>query len=202
MSSGGRLAILFAVLIGSVLLLAGCFGGGGDKNTTSTASGGGASGPVTPGVYVGQVQGTDNSIALVTDAHRLSGAYLCIPQSTSQWIRPAPFANGKAPLVARRGVTLGSATFNGNTASGEVTAGGQRSFNAQIAKGDSGLYRKISGTANQPGFSETGWIVLQDGSVCGSTNSITSGGGFQSQQAAAQPASGSKVTNFTDPFPF
>jgi hypothetical protein len=157
---------------------------------------------VTPGVYVGQVQGTDDSVALVTDGHRLSGAYLCIPQSTSQWIRPGPFTNGKASLVARRGATLGSATFNGKTASGEVTAGGQRSFTAQVATGDAGLYRKTSGSINGGQFTETGWIVLPNGNVCGGTNTTTAGGGFQSSQAPSQPASGSKVTNFANPFPF
>ncbi len=196
--------MLFAGVSTAVVLLGGC-GGGGGNDTTSTATatgGGGGSAAVTPGVYVGQVQGTDDSIALVTDAHRLSGAYLCIRQSTSQWIRPAPFANGKAALVARRGITLGSVTFNGNTASGEVSAGGQNSFNAQVATGDSGLYRKTSGTVNGGQFTETGWIVLPDGNVCGSTNSVTAGGGFQSQPAPAQPGSGTKVTNFADPFPF
>jgi hypothetical protein len=200
------LPLMGAGLLAAVLLIAGCGGGGGnDTTTTATApatGGGGGSAAVTPGVYVGQPEGTDDSIALVTDGHRLSGAYFCLPQSTSQWIRPSPFTNGRAPLVARRGVTLGSATFNGKTASGQVTAAGERSFSAQVATGDAGLYRKASGTANKPGFTETGWIVLPNGNVCGGTNTITSSGGFQSQPASAQPASGSKVTNFENPFPF
>jgi hypothetical protein len=186
----------------------GCGGGGGDESTSTAASvpavtaAGGGAGAVTPGVYVGQVQGGEDSIALVTDGNRLSGAYLCIPQSTSQWIRPVSFTSGKAALIARRGVTLGSASFSGDNATGMVDAGGQRSFTAQVSSGDSGLYRTVSGTANKPGFRETGWIVLPDGSVCGGTNSITSSGGFQSTQAPSEPADGSKVTNFADPFPF
>jgi hypothetical protein len=189
-------------------LLVGCGGGGGDDTSSTTATvpattaAGGGSGAVTPGVYVGQVQGSDDSIALVTEGHRLSGAYLCIPQSTSQWIRPAPFASGTAPLVARRGVVLGSATFKGNSASGEISAGGQRPYSVQVATGDAGLYRKTSGTVNQSDFVETGWIVLPDGNVCGSTNTTTAGGGFKSEQAPSQPDSGAKVTNFADPFPF
>ena len=155
---------------------------------------------MTPGVYVGQVQGTGDSIALVTEGHRLSGAYLCIPQSTSQWIRPAPFAKGKAPLIARRGALLGSAKFAGESATGTVTAGGSRSFNAKLATGKAGLYRTTSGTANQPGFSETGWIVLSGGSFCGSTNSITAGGGFKSAPAPSNPEG--QITNFANPFPF
>jgi hypothetical protein len=198
--------MLFTGLLAVLALFAGC-GGGGGNDTTSTATatsggGGGGAAAVTPGVYVGQVQGTDDAIALVTEGHRLSGAYLCIPQSTPQWIRPGPFVNGKAQLVARRGVALGSATFNGSGASGEVTAGGQSPFSAQVATGDAGLYRTTSGTATKPGFSETGWIVLPNGNVCGGTNTITASGGFQSTQAPSQPASGSKVTNFANPFPF
>jgi hypothetical protein len=191
-------------------LLAGCFGGGGDNNNTTTATttpsaaGGGASkggaSKVSPGVFVGQVEGTGDSIALITDGHRLSGAYLCIPQSTSQWIKPAPFAKGKAPLVARRGALLGNASFAADSANGTVTAGGARSFSAKLATGKAGLYRTTSGTANKPGFSETGWIVLPNGNVCGSTNSITAGGGFKSVPAPSSPKG--QITNFANPLPF
>jgi hypothetical protein len=198
-SFSSRPGLFVAGLAAVVALLAGC--GDDDDNDTTTPAPSAGGGAVTPGVYVGQVQGTDDSIALVTEGHRLSGAYLCIPQS-SQWIRPSPFTKGKAPLVARRGVVLGSVTFSGDTASGQVTAGGQRPFSAQLATGDAGLYRTTSGTANQPGFSETGWIVLPDGNGCGSTNTITAGGGFQSEQAPSEPEGDAKVTDFANPFPF
>ena len=209
------LATFVAALGLAAALLAGC---GGSSTTTVTTpssgapSGGGAAaggggtsaggggGKVTPGVYVGQVGATNNSVALVTDGHRLSGAFLCIPTSTSQWIKPAPFTNGKTLLVARRGVTLGSATFGGSTATGKVLAGGSNPFTAKVATGKAGLYRTTSGTANQPGFSETGWIVLPDGSTCGATNSITSGGGFKAGPAPSTPTG--QITNFENPFPF
>jgi hypothetical protein len=182
-------------------LLAGC-GGGDDEDTTSTpatpAPGGKQS--ATPGVYVGEVTGTNNLIGLVTDGQRLSGAYLCLPNATSQWIRPAPLQNGQAALVARRGVVLGSAKFAGDTATGTVNAGGEKDFSANLATGDAGLYRKTSGTTNQPGFSETGWVVLPDGNTCGSTNTITSGDGFQSQHETSSPEG--KITDFANPFPF
>jgi len=205
-----------AALALAAALLAGC---GGSSTTTvtapsssapssgtggATAGGGGTSGggggKVTPGVYVGQVQGTNDSIALVTEGHRLSGAFLCIPTSTSQWIKPAPFTRGKAVLVARRGATLGSASFSGSSASGKVVTSGSRPFSAKLATGKAGLYRTFSGTANQPGFSETGWIVLPNGNTCGGTNSITSGGGFKSSPAPSTPTG--QITNFANPFPF
>jgi hypothetical protein len=182
-------------------LLVGC-GGDDDETTTNTsATPGAGQSTARPGVYVAQVEGTDASVALVTDGSRLSGAYLCIPKETSQWIQPAPFQGGKARLVARRGVSLGAARFRGKSAKGDVDVpGGSHSFNAQLASGKAGLYRTTSGTANQPGFSETGWIVLPEGSVCGSTNSITAGGGFASEPAPSSPEG--RVTDFADPFPF
>ena len=107
-------------------LIAGCGGGGGD-NTTTTATaaaapaGGGAAESATAGVYVGEVGGTNHLIALVTDGGtRVSGAYLCIPQGTSQWIKPAVFQGGQAALVARNGTVLGSAKFSGDTATGTI----------------------------------------------------------------------------------
>jgi hypothetical protein len=195
-----------------VALIAGC--GGSSTTTTTTAApaggtaggggGGGAAstggGKVTAGVYVAPIGATGDSIALVSDGGRLSGAFLCIPKSTSQWIKPSPFTGTKAPLVARRGTLLGSATFAGKSAKGTVEAGGKQPFTATLATGKAGLYRTTSGTANQPGFKETGWIVLSNGQTCGSTNSITSGGGFATQPAPATPQG--QITDFSNPFPF
>ena len=188
-----------------VALLAGCGGGDDDDTTETAAAGQGAAGgeqSATPGVYVGQVGATDSSIALVTDGSRLTGAFLCIPKSTSQWVRPAPLDNGNAQLIARRGVVLGSATFSGDTAAGKVQAGGESDYNAKLASGYAGLYRTTSGTTNEPGFSETGWIVLPNGQVCGGTNTITAGGGFESKPAPSKPDGSGRVTNFSNPFPF
>jgi hypothetical protein len=187
----------------ALALLAGC-GGGGDDNetTTATAAGGGGGGAAKPGVYVGEVEGTSDAIALVTDGNRLTGAFLCIPDSTSQWIRPAPLQDGQAPLVARRGVNLGTAKFAGDTATGTVNAGGQNSFSAKVASGYAGLYRVTSGNADNPPFSETGWVLLPDGTVCGGTNTLTADGGFTSGPAPSKPQGGGRVTNFANPFPF
>jgi hypothetical protein len=192
-----------------VVLLAGCGGGDDDDDTTTAAApaagqGAAAGGEksATPGVYVGQVGATDAAIALVTDGSRLTGAFLCIPKSTSQWVRPAPLDNGSASLVARRGVVLGSARFAGDAATGTVQAGGENDFNAKLASGYVGLYRTTSGTTNEPGFSETGWIVLPNSQVCGGTNTITADGGFESKPAPSKPDGSGRVTNFSNPFPF
>jgi hypothetical protein len=197
-------ALVAAGILAAALLLAGCFGGGNDENTTNTAAtpapSTGGKQAATQGVYVAEVTGTNDLIALVTDGTRLSGAYLCIPSATSQWIKPAPLQGGKAALVARRGVVLGSAQFSGDTATGTVNAGGERNFTANLASGDAGLYRKTSGTSNEPGFSETGWVVLPDGNTCGSTNTITSGGGFETKQETSSPEG--QITDFSNPFPF
>jgi hypothetical protein len=198
--------MLLAGLVTVLVLLAGCGGGGGGDDETSTAAtsagtvAGGGGGSATPGVYVGQVGATDNLIGLVTDGSRLTGAYVCIAQGTSQWIRPAPLQNGQARLEARRGVNLGSAKFAGDTATGTVNAGGENNFSAKLASGKAGLYRKTAGPTNQPGFSESGWVVLPDGTTCGSTNSITGGGGFQSQHETSSPEG--QITDFGNPFPF
>jgi hypothetical protein len=198
--------VLFvAGLMAVFALLVGCGGGGDDNETTAAATtapaGGGGGGGATAGVYVGEVSGSNHLIALVTDGGtRLSGAYLCIPQGTSQWIKPSPLQDGKAALVARRGVVLGSAQFSGDTATGTINEGGNNSFTAKLASGKAGLYRKTSGTSNQPGVSETGWVVLPDGNTCGSTNSITQGGGFQSQPETSSPEG--QITDFSNPFPF
>jgi hypothetical protein len=197
--------LLVAGLLALVALIAGCGGGGDDNETTAAATtapaGGGGGGTATAGVYVGQVSGTNHLIALVTDGGtRVSGAFLCNQQGTSQWIKPAPFQGGKAALVARNGTVLGSAQFTADTATGTIAEGGNNNFTARLASGKAGLYRKTSGTSNQPGFSESGWVVLPDGNTCGSTNSITQGGGFQSQPETSSPEG--QITDFSNPFPF
>lgn len=152
------------------------------------------------GVFVGKVGATNASIALVTDGQHLSGAYLCNSQNVSSWISPAPLADGKAKLVARRGDNLGEASFSGNSASGDVTvAGGSQSFTADLAKGKAGLYRTTSGKGGEPGFKETGWIVLPDGSTCGTSTTLTSSGST-TEPAPTSPKG--QVTDFADPFPF
>jgi hypothetical protein len=191
-----RLAVLSAVLALAAFGLAAC--GGDDDETTATAGG---TQPVSVGVFVGRVEGTDASVALVTNGQRLSGAYLCSPNGAA-WFRPATFADGTADLVTRSDETLGEASFAGEGASGTVDIGGEsHSFSAELATGKAGLYRTASGKPeSEGGFSETGWIVLSNGSKCGRTNSITPAGEFKSQPAASRPKG--HVTEFTNPFAF
>jgi hypothetical protein len=170
------------------------FGGCGDDDDSS---GNGAQ-QVTPGVFLAQVG--NSYLALVTDGQRLSGAYLCNSEKVSSWIQPAPLEGGTAKLVARRGDDLGQASFAGASAGGEViVAGGSQSFSAELAKGKAGLFRTTSGKANQPGFSETGWIVLADGSTCGTTTTLTQGG---AKIAPAPSSPKGQIKNYADPFPF
>jgi hypothetical protein len=172
-------------------LLAGC---GGDDDDDGGA-------PPTAGVFVAEVEGTEAQIALVTDGASLGGGFLCVPKGGSSWIRGAPLEDGTVELVARREESLGEATFDGDTASGEVSvAGGPHSFSAELAAGKAGLYRTTSGKAGEPGFSETGWVVLPDGSVCGVTGTTTEGGGFEFQRAPSDPKN--QITDFANPFPF
>jgi hypothetical protein len=155
---------------------------------------------VTPGVFVGRVEGADASVALVTDGQRLSGANLCFEKGGFAWIRPAPLEDGKAELVTRSGETLGEASFAGKGASGDVNlAGGSHSFSARLATGKAGLYRTTSGKPGKAGFSETGWIVLPDGSVCGTTATVTQSG---SKVHPARSSPKGQVTDLANPFPF
>lgn len=184
----------------ALALLAGCGGDDDDETATSPTSGGGAQ-KVTAGVFVGKVEGTDAAVALVTNGRRLTGAYLCIPKGGTSWISPAPLTDGKAKLVARRGMTLGEAGFAGDSATGKAkVAGGLRNFNAEPAKAYAGLYRTTSGEAGEPGSTETGWIVLPDGTICGTINSITPGGAFKSKPAPPKPEGEGRVTNFSSPY--
>jgi hypothetical protein len=185
-------ASLVAALIALLVILAGC-GGDDDEDSGDTSQ------PVKPGVYVGRF-GDGSSIALVTDGGRLSGAYLCKSSKTSSWIEPAPLADGAANLVARRGEDLGEATFSGTGASGEITAG-SLSFTAELAEGYAGLYRTAGGKAGQTGFTETGWIVLPDGGVCGTTSTLTQSGP-ETTPAPNKPEGNGRVTNYADPFQF
>jgi hypothetical protein len=191
-----KLAVVITVLAFGALGLAAC-GGDDDEETTAEAPGTTTS----AGVFVGKIDGTDADIALIANGQRLAGAYLCSP-SGAVWFRPAAFAGGTADLVPRSGESLGEASFAGEGASGDVEVGGDsHSFSAKLATGKAGLYRTTSGEPDgEGGVSETGWIVLPDGSKCGRTNSITPGGDFKTEPAASRPKG--HVTDFTNPFPF
>jgi hypothetical protein len=145
------------LLIGVVLAAAGC---GGNGNGGQAAQ----------GVFVGKVSGTDAYIALISDGSKLGG-YLCDGKKTSSWLATAELSGGKAQLKSRAAAPLGSAELSADRASGEVrVAGASHPFSAEPATGKAGLYRQAKGTIGKPGFTETGWIVLADGSVRGATS--------------------------------
>lgn len=183
-------------LVAAAALLAGC-GDDSDSDSTSTTS---DSQPPTAGVFVGAIEGTNAYIALVTDGERLSGGYLSDSKDLSTWLSPADLPDGPAELTARRGEAVGEASFSGDSASGEVAlASGSRSFSAALATGKAGLYRTDSGKAGAEGYSETGWIVLPDGSVRARTN-INAAEGFETEPAPSDPKG--QVTDFADPYGF
>ena len=80
-------------------------------------------------------------------------------------------------------------------------AGGRHRFRAQPATSGAGLYRLAEGSPGQPGFSETGWIVLADGSERGGTNFIDSTfDNVVSRPAPKRTTAATKVdTGFIDP---
>jgi len=160
----------------------------------------GAPSTVTPGVFVGRVNGTSAEVALVTDGQRLSGAYLCDTSGVSPWFRPSPLSLGGTELVTRGGDALGEVGFAGKRVQGDIAVGsGSGSFTARLATGKAGLYHTASGQPGEPGFRETGWIVLPDGTRCGTTD-ITAQSGYKSEPAPSIPRG--KVTDFANPYGF
>lgn len=161
---------LVAVLAIGALALAGA--GCGDDDDTAETEGQGQS-EAAEGVFVGTVEGTDAYIALISDGTELRGGYLCDGEEVSVWFASAELSEGTAALASRAGDALGTATLGDGEATGEVTvAGVTHTFSARPATGEAGLYREATGEFDQPGFEETGWIVLADGSVRGRTNYI------------------------------
>lgn len=153
-----------AALVGlvSIFLVVGC--GGVDAPSSEK--------PVT-GVFIGPVVGTKATIALVSDGKKLAG-YLCDAKEVSVWLKQ-PVLKGpeRAKLLSREGAALGSVTIASGGASGDIEIDGElHSFSASLAPDEAGLYHKAKGKPGEPGFTETGWIVLADGSVRGRTNLI------------------------------
>ena len=203
--------MFFTGLITALGLLAGC-GGGGGSDTTSTAASTATSTAAGCGRWRWRRCGDAGGLRRPASGHRR------LDRTGHRWSPPQrrlpvhPSVDVAVDQARRRSRTarprwlpvvgcprLGH--FRGNTASGD----GQRRRPAPLQR--AGRHRGCRAlpqdqrNRSQPGFTETGWIVLPNGNVCGSTNTITSGGGFQSRRHP--PArEGSKVTNFANPFPF
>lgn len=145
------------VLLGLValsFLLAACNGDPGSNRVPS-------------GTYVGRVNGTEALIAVVSDGRRIGG-YICDGRSTSVWLQAVGATGGGANLVSRTGRTVGKVRFQGRRATGEVDIAGRRSvFDLVTAEGVAGLYLEGTGTPGAGGSTETGWVVLPDGTEVG-----------------------------------
>ena len=165
-----RLRYLVLAVLALFLLVSGCGDDDDDQaaQETATTESAGAT-----GVFVGEVAGTDAYVALISDGTELRGGYVCDGKRTSVWLKPAKLSDGKVSLTSRAGDALGSAELSGDGADGELKLAGQvHTFSAAPAAGKAGLSREAKGKFGKPGYVETGWIVLADGSVRGRTNFI------------------------------
>lgn len=158
-----RSLVLIAVLAACVLGLLGCDD---DDDAGATSA----------GTYVGEVEGSDAYIALVTDGENVSG-YLSdgTPKGVDvyYWIGASAVSDGSATLVARFGEPIvGEAEFADDEVSGQVVLhdlGGKRvAFTAELASGEAGLYSAAARRApGEHALAEAGWILAADGSQRG-----------------------------------
>ena len=146
----------FAALSAAVLLAA-C--GADDDRSTPTAD----------MTLVGKVANSPAYVALVTHEGRIGG-YVCDGRQVSRWLKPTPITRRMTTLRGRDGRDLGTVRLAGERAVGEVQLSAQRArFTAVVARGEGGLYQTITGSPGKPGYRESGWIVLADGSARGAT---------------------------------
>lgn len=151
------------LVVAAMTSLAACGDDGGDDSKRQRPA-------ATADTFIGTVSGTRAYIALVVQGERFAG-YACDGRETSIWLDRVKVAGGRAELRTRDGKRLGEGTVTRRTVSGRITlAGAPHAFTATRATGRAGLYRRVSGTRGRPGYRESGWIVLSDGSVRGATN--------------------------------
>jgi hypothetical protein len=147
------IAALGALALG--LLLAAC---GGDDDDEKAAA--------VRGNYAGEVSGTGAYIGLVSNGSKLLG-YVCDGKQVSAWLE-GPVTDGKTELTTRAGEAVGEVNFTASKASGEITVpGASGTFTAELGTGKGGLYRTAEGEPGEPVATETGWVVLNDGSIKG-----------------------------------
>jgi hypothetical protein len=150
----------WVVLLCVALLVPGCAGGD---------DGGGVPEGAAVGSFVGLLEGTDAYIAIVSDGEQLAG-YVCDGKAISTWFK-GEVGGTSADLKARTEQDLGEVAFLGDTADGEIEIDGERrSFSAEIAVGDAGLYGAFK--EGDEGTVEVGWVLLNDGSQRGGTNFV------------------------------
>lgn len=175
---------LFAALIAAVVL-ASC--GADEDSPTATAD----------GTFVGTVTNSRAYVALVSDGRQIGG-YVCDGRQISRWLKPTPIKDRSAALRGRDGRVLGTVRLEGERAVGEVQLAAQRAqFIAVPARGEAGLYRQITGSPGEPGYRESGWIVLADASARGSTQFTSSDTDLVVGPAPKRTRTAQPVTSFT-----
>jgi hypothetical protein len=182
-----RLVSALAALLLSTGMVAAC--GGDDDDAADSAA-------APEGSFVGAVEGSDAYVAVVSNGEEVVAGYLCDGRKVSTWIDRVPVEDGEAELVDRQGQRIGEVTLDSDSASGEIDVDGETlAFSAERAEGEAGLYREAIGTLGKPGSSETGWIVLADGSVRGATTKfIDSESDFIVEPAPPRTGAAAEVT--------
>ena len=122
----------------------------------------GAAAPVAPavdGVFAGRSSGNEMTVAVATRGGRVA-AYLCDGESVEAWLEGS-LSGRELRLQSRKGAVL-TATLTDTAAFGSVTVAGRTlPFSAELADAPAGLYEARQGSTR------TGWIVLEDGSQVG-----------------------------------
>jgi serine/threonine-protein kinase len=116
-----------------------------------------------PDTYVGRTDDEAAAVALVFNGDEVTG-YVC-DGVTEAWMNGEVTVDGELELTGEEAEL--TATYDGDSAQGEVTAGGQTwSFEIEFVAPPDGLYRvadSILGGAEVDGA----WIVLPDGTQIG-----------------------------------
>ena len=104
-------------------------------------------------------------------------------------------------LTAKRGRdgrVLGTVRLEAQRAVGEVQLAARRAqFTAVPASGEAGLYRESTGSPGEPGYRESGWIVLADASARGSTQFTSTDSDLVVGPAPKRARTAQPVTSFT-----
>jgi hypothetical protein len=167
---------------------------------------------VTPGSYVGKVEGTDAYIGLVYDGEQVGG-YVTANGQASSWLEPSDVSADEyedesekvrsravATLVSRQGDELGDVTLSpeslsggsvvDSAATGEVEVDGRpHGFEAKLTEGVEGLFVARRGEIGAPNSIEVGWVVLEDGTQRGSTQLVDPAGSIAVKPAPPLPPS-------------
>lgn len=181
-----RLLACFTGFVVFSLVVAACGGGGGGGGS----SGGGGGGSTSSNTWVGKLAESDAYIAIMK-----SGLEHLIYVTDGKEIvllfkGTVGIAGGGVFYLQDQELHAINAKPAGNAFTGLITVGVGRhlQFNAVPAKGEAGLYRAKDATG------QSGWIVLEDGSVRGAKISddgkiegLTTRGGVKWTDAAAEP---------------